>query len=99
MPDTQPALFPDLPHDPPPPPLDGGIQIGTRRGDLEALHAAARKVEVWCGPALGWRPYGDPVGTSDCLVMAYGRLLGGPTFELAPAPAPPPEEEDDARED
>lgn len=85
MDDAQPALFADLPVDPPPPPLDGGIQIGTRRGNLEALHAAARNVEVWCGPRMGWRRYGNPIGSSDCLVAAYGRLMGGPQYELAPA--------------
>jgi len=33
----------------------------------------------------GWRPYGETVGGVDSAVIAFGRLLAGPTFDLAPA--------------
>jgi hypothetical protein len=71
------------------------IPSSTMRGDVAGLEAAARRVEVWCGPKLGWRPFGAQVNPTGPLVIVqqYGRLWGGPAFDLGLG-RPIPEEED-----
>jgi hypothetical protein len=56
--------------------------VGTLRGDLDLLDAAAAQVEVWCGPKLGWLPMARRVGSVACVVRAYGRDMAGPTYLL-----------------
>lgn len=66
----------------PEPSAEDQILVGTFRGNLEALDAAAAEVEVWCGPKLGWLPMRARVGSAACVVQAYGRLMAGPTYYL-----------------
>lgn len=93
----QPSMFSNLPvamrpekEEPPAVDLTGGIPIGTRRGNIEGLIQAAQGVEVWCGPRLGWRSYAKPLGTTDQLVVVYGVLTGGMSFELSGTWTPAP---------
>lgn len=95
-------IQPDLlaPLEPPPP--EPGITPGTFRGDLEGLDAAARRVEVYCGPRDGWRPLADRIGPGCTLVMAYGRLMAGPSYgvgDAAPAMLFPPTAREQALQD
>lgn len=77
-------IQPDLlaPLEPEPTAEEEQILVGTFRGDLEALDAAAARVEVWCGPKLGWLPMRRRVGAVACVVRAYGRDMAGPTYLL-----------------
>ncbi len=80
---TQPDLL--APLEPPPEPL---IAVGTFRGDLAGLDAAAAQVEVWCGPTRGWLPMALRVGAVACVVQAYGKLMAGPTYHLGDGACP-----------
>jgi hypothetical protein len=73
---------------------EAAIPSGTMRGDVAGLEAAARRVEVWCGPALGWRRFGEMVNPTAPLVIVqqHGRLWAGLHFNLGPG-RPIPEEE------
>ena len=72
-----------------PPPPEPGIAIGTFRGDLAALDAAAAAIEVYCGPVQGWRRLGERISPSCCLVQYQGVLMAGPSYAVLP-PDPPP---------
>jgi len=62
---------------------------GTLRGDVAALDAAARNVEVWCGVTLGWRPFGAPVGDgTSTVVVQRSRAWGGRSWDLGEAKFP-----------
>lgn len=97
MSSRQADLFPE-----PPPPKPPGPEPGELRGDLEALEAAARGVEVWCGPRMGWRPFGPLIRPQVVVVVQHGRAMSGPTFTLGPVefpdepdePAPEPAEDE-----
>lgn len=77
-------IQPDLlaPLEPAPTPEEEQIPRGALRGNLEALDAASREVEVWCGPVRGWLPFRLRVGSACVVVQAYGRLMAGPTYFL-----------------
>lgn len=80
-------IQPDLPAPFEPPP-DPGTPVGTFRGDLAGLDAAAARVDVWCGPRDGWRPLAARVGPGCVVVVAYGRMMAGPSYFVGdPAPA------------
>lgn len=81
-------IQPDLlaPLEPAPTPEEEEILVGTLRGAVEALDAAAQGVEVWCGPKLGWLPMRRRVGAVACVVRAYGRDMAGPTYFLGDDP-------------
>jgi hypothetical protein len=70
-----------------PPSEDVERPVGTIRGDLEGLGAG---IDVWCGPALGWRTLGDVVaGGGQAGVMRWRRrVLVTITFDLGEAPGP-----------
>lgn len=71
----------------PEPEKPAGPEPGELRGDLEALHAAARRVEVWCGPRHGWRPFLGPVGGRAGRVVVgvrQGRAMASVTYDLGP---------------
>lgn len=73
-------VLPDLlaPLEPPPPDL--GPPPGTVRGATDGL---ASGLEVWAGPALGWRPVGALLGGGcGCLAQMGGRLLVALSFDL-----------------
>lgn len=61
---------------------------GTLRGDVAALDAAARNVEVWCGVTLGWRPFGAPIGDGGPIVVQWGRAWAGRSWDLGEAKFP-----------
>lgn len=67
---------------------------GTLRGDVAALDAAARNVEVWCGVTLGWRRFSAPVGTTSPVAVQWGRAWAGRCWDLGEAKFP--RERDDA---
>lgn len=60
--------------------------VGTLRGDVAALDAAARRVEVWCGVTLGWRRFGAPVGATSTIVVQWGRASGGRRYDIGETP-------------
>lgn len=66
---------------------DDARLVGTLRGDLDGLGAG---IEVWCGPALGWRGLGDVVaGGGQAGVLRWRRrVLVSITFDLGEAPGP-----------
>lgn len=83
------AAHPDLLPEPEPGPEDGPMP-GEMRGEIDAMVEACSKVEVWCGPRMGWRPLGELLGGVNqrvVLVVHRGRTMAGPTFSLGPAPA------------
>lgn len=62
---------------------------GTLRGDVAALDAAARNVEVWCGVTLGWRRFGAPVGDgTSTVVVQWKRAWAGRSWDLGEATFP-----------
>lgn len=63
----------------PPAPEDGGPQPGELRGVPEGLAAG---IEVWCGPAMGWRRFGDLVTQRATVIRQHGRAIGALTFDL-----------------
>jgi hypothetical protein len=64
---------------------DDARLVGSIRGSLEGIGAG---LEAWCGPAIGWRPFGEIVlgGGAALVVRHRGRLAIGLTFDLGPAP-------------
>lgn len=81
-------------------PEDVARPVGTIRGDVEGLGAG---LEVWCGPPIGWRSFGDVVmGGGQATVVRVRqpgqerpRLLVGITFDLGEAPPIRRQAEDD----
>ena len=69
-----------------PPREDVERLVGTIDG--AALEGMGAGLRVWCGPAIGWRPFGDVVlgGGQATVVRHRGRLLVGLTFDLGEAP-------------
>lgn len=60
---------------------------GVLRGNVAGLDAAARRIEVWCGPPVGWRHFGAPIGTTSTLIVVqWGRASAGRRWALGETP-------------
>lgn len=88
-----------------PPPADLALPPGTIEGPPGWWEGFGAGLRVWTGPLFGWRDFGDLVGKPAGLeapprltmVMQYGRLSGGMSWDLGRAKLPrrPAEENDD----
>jgi hypothetical protein len=79
---------------------DSGPPPGTIEGPPDWFEGFGAGLRCWCGPAIGWRDFGEIVGIGrpEVIVHQHGRLRVGLTWDLGQHTFPRPRREEAAQD-